>query len=99
MISFDLKKLCFKPGLRVLDIGCGSGRHTAAIARYKGIQVVGADINFNDLLETKKRLTFQERLEGKRGRWDLLATSINRLPFKDNFFDLIVLFGNPRTYS
>ena len=90
MISIDVNKLQLEPGLQVLDIGCGSGRHTAAIARYKGVQVLGADINLNDVIETKKRLIFQERLEGKRGRWDLLAASINRLPFNDNFFDLIV---------
>lgn len=90
MISIDVKKLRIKPGLRVLDIGCGSGRHTAAVARYKGVQVLGADINLSDIVETKKRLIFQERLEGKRGRWDLLAANINRLPFRDNFFDLIV---------
>ncbi|MDF1590856.1 MAG: class I SAM-dependent methyltransferase [Desulfobacterales bacterium] len=90
MISIDVNRLRLAPGLRVLDIGCGSGRHTAAIARSKGIQVLGADINPADVIETKKRLIFQERLEGKRGRWDLLAASINRLPFKDNFFDLIV---------
>ena len=90
MISFDVKKLHLEPGLRVLDIGCGSGRHTAAIARYRGVQILGADINLDDITETKKRLMFQEHLEGKRGQWDLLASSITRLPFKDNFFDLIV---------
>jgi len=90
VISFDLKKLHVKPGWQVLDIGCGSGRHTAAFARCKGVQVLGADINPVDLIEAKKRLILQERLEGKHGRWDLLAASINRLPFSDNFFDLIV---------
>ena len=90
MISFDLKKLRVKSGWRVLDIGCGSGRHTAAIARYRGVQIFGADINFNDVIETQKRLISLERLEGKRGRWHLLADSIDRLPFKDNFFDLII---------
>jgi ubiquinone/menaquinone biosynthesis C-methylase UbiE len=90
VISFDVKKLRLEPGWRVLDIGCGSGRHTAAIARHERVQILGADINPADIAETKKRLIFQERLEGKRGRWDLLASSINRLPFKDNFFDLIV---------
>jgi len=90
VISFDVKKLHLEPGLRVLDIGCGSGRHTAAIARYEGVQVLGADISLEDIIETKKRLIFQERLEGKRGQWDLLAAGICRLPFKDNFFDLIV---------
>jgi len=90
MISFDVKKLHLEPGLRALDIGCGTGRHTAAIARYEGVQVLGADINHDDIIETRKRLMFQERLEGKRGKWNLLVSSITRLPFKDNFFDLIV---------
>ena len=90
MLSINLKKLRFKPGLRVLDIGCGSGRHTAAIARYRGVHVLGADINVAEVLETKKRLIFQDRLEGKRGSWGLLGASIHRLPFRDDFFDLII---------
>jgi len=90
VISFDPKKLPLKPGWRVLDIGCGSGRHSAAMARYEGVQVVGADINQSDLIEAHKRLILQERLEGKRGRWNLLAAGIERLPFKDNWFDLII---------
>ncbi|MEW6674116.1 MAG: class I SAM-dependent methyltransferase [Thermodesulfobacteriota bacterium] len=90
MLSIDVNKLSIRPGLRALDIGCGSGRHTAAIARYNGVQVIGADINVADVIEAKKRLLFQERLEGKHGRWGLLAAGIHRLPFTDNFFDLIV---------
>ncbi len=90
MISFDLKKLPIRPGWRALDIGCGTGRHTAAIARYKGVCTVGADINYTDLVETEKRLRLQEQIEGKSGCWYLLKTGINRMPFKDNFFDLVV---------
>ncbi|MFC7916164.1 SAM-dependent methyltransferase [Streptomyces sp. NPDC057386] len=40
-------------GLRVLDIGCGPGRHAAHLARTYGAQVDGVDASLRGLLETE----------------------------------------------
>jgi SAM-dependent methyltransferase len=39
-----VEMLALKPGMRVLDVGCGPGRHSLALAR-RGIDVVGVDIS------------------------------------------------------
>jgi SAM-dependent methyltransferase len=90
MISIDFKKLSIKSGYHVLDIGCGSGRHTCAFAKIRDISVIGADINFNDAVETKKRLMLQEYLERKGAHWRTIVADINQLPFPNNYFDIVI---------
>ncbi len=42
-VGFLVDALRLEPGQRVLDVGCGPGRHAHALAR-RGIEVVGVDI-------------------------------------------------------
>jgi SAM-dependent methyltransferase len=43
-VDFLVEVLGLGPGQRVLDVGCGPGRHAHALAR-RGIEVVGVDIS------------------------------------------------------
>jgi SAM-dependent methyltransferase len=43
-VAFLVAVLGLAPGMRVLDVGCGPGRHAHALAR-RGIEVVGVDIS------------------------------------------------------
>lgn len=43
-VEFLVSALELRPGMRVLDVGCGPGRHAHALARL-GYQVVGVDIS------------------------------------------------------
>lgn len=43
-VAFLIDELGLEPGRRVLDVGCGPGRHAHAIAAH-GIEVVGVDIS------------------------------------------------------
>lgn len=43
-VGFLVEALGLQPGMRVLDVGCGPGRHAHALARL-GLEVVGVDIS------------------------------------------------------
>ena len=91
MITVDFSRLNVPPGSRILDIGCGSGRHTCEAYRLKEIQVTGADLNPRDLLEARARLKYHDQLgEHGGGTWSLSAADVTRLPFADESFDLII---------
>jgi len=68
---------------RVLDHGCGSGRHTVYLA-VKGFEVFGLDIAPTGLSITIQKLA-SEGLTGHVTLADML-----QLPYEDDFFDAII---------
>lgn len=69
---------------KVLDLGCGSGRHTVYLAK-KHFQVYGIDIAKQGIKITK------EWLKKEKLRANLKIGSIyKKLPYQDNFFDAII---------
>ena len=53
MVTVDFDRLAVKPGFKILDIGCGSGRHTCAAYRCQNVTVIGVDLNIKDLTEAE----------------------------------------------
>ena len=91
MISADFKRLDIKPGDRVLDAGCGSGRHACECHRHPGVFVAGMDINAEDLSAAKKNLTLHDHIgEHGGGAWGLAAGDVSNLPFPDGCFDVVI---------
>lgn len=78
-------KLFEKRGVkRVLDLGCGSGRHTVYLAK-KGFEVYGIDIAPEGIKIAKKWLK-KEKLKASLRTGNIYK----KLPYKDNFFDAII---------
>jgi SAM-dependent methyltransferase len=91
MVTVDFKRLKIRPGFKILDIGCGSGRHTCAAYRLPNVIVVGADLKYNDLTEAAERLKLHDRLgEHGGGVWSLASADVTGLPFRDDCFDLVI---------
>jgi len=52
-VDFLVEELRLKPGARILDVGCGTGRHSIELAR-RGFAVTGVDLSSGMLAEAKK---------------------------------------------
>lgn len=52
-VDFIIEELRLPPGSRILDIGCGTGRHAIELAR-RGYQITGVDISSGMLAEAEK---------------------------------------------
>ena len=91
MVTVDFKRLVVRPGFKILDIGCGSGRHTAAAYKLDRAFAIGADLNYTDVAAAAERLAFHDRLDAHGGgRWALSTADICNLPFQTNAFDLVI---------
>jgi tellurite methyltransferase len=69
---------------RILEVGCGAGRHVVLFAR-SGLEVVGTDLAQSALDFTRRRLE-QEGLAGVR----LEQAHAGELPFPDASFDALL---------
>jgi demethylmenaquinone methyltransferase/2-methoxy-6-polyprenyl-1,4-benzoquinol methylase len=85
--DLGLQALAARPGERVLEIGHGTGRCLAAIARAVGARgrVAGIDLSEGMHRVAKRRL----RRMGLADRVDLRVGDALRLPFADGSFDAI----------
>ena len=91
MQTIDLNKIDLKPGDRILDAGCGAGRHICEAFRRKGIHVVGIDLNIKDLTQARNTLRLMEKEgESGQGHWGTYAADITNLPFRDQSFDFVI---------
>ncbi len=69
---------------RILDVGCGAGRHTVYFAR-KGLEVFGFDDD-EETLGRAKQLLQNENLKADLRIWDMT----NPLPYQGAFFDAVI---------
>ncbi|EAQ97521.1 class I SAM-dependent methyltransferase [Congregibacter litoralis] len=95
MQTVDRSYLPLQPGQRVLDLGCGEGRHVIAAWALDGVDAVGVDLSLDDLATARERMREFRGLEGGGGPGDsagflLLAGDALKLPFADASFDTVI---------
>jgi ubiquinone/menaquinone biosynthesis C-methylase UbiE len=74
------------PDERVLDLGCGNGRHTLEAARYP-VRVVGVEVSRDDLNAARFMYADLRRKGEARGHADFVLGDAQNLPFRDGAFD------------
>jgi SAM-dependent methyltransferase len=89
MITVDFDFIEMTEGMKVLDAGCGSGRHLHAAFRTRGVRVVGMDRNRSDLVRSGETLALMEQ-DNPGGHWLVAQADVTRLPFGDASFDVVV---------
>ena len=91
MLTVDFDRLGLRAGDRLLDLGCGGGRH-AFEAHRRGAHVVAFDRNAGDTKDAAGMLAAQ-RLAGEAPA-QALGAAVNgdalALPFADGSFDRVV---------
>jgi SAM-dependent methyltransferase len=73
-------------GDRVLDLGCGNGRHTLEAARFPA-RVVGVEVSRDDLNAARFMYADLKRKGEAKGHADFVLGDAENLPFKDGAFD------------
>lgn len=91
MITVDLTRIRIRPHDRILDIGCGEGRHMVRACQKKETVCIGADYGYHNLIRTRDKLAFHQTLDDLYcAAWSLSAMDVTRLPFGDRTFDLVI---------
>lgn len=86
MLTVDFDRLGLRPGERLLDLGCGAGRHAfAAVERGAVVTAVDADDS-----EVKGVAAMFEALADAPGHGTAVTGDALRLPFPDGAFDRVV---------
>ena len=90
METVNFATLSLNSGDRVLDLGCGEGRHTISAYLQADVEVVGLDLALSDLATAMSRLgEFAiEPTPNKAIHW--ISASGLSLPFADACFDKVI---------
>jgi ubiquinone/menaquinone biosynthesis C-methylase UbiE len=89
LLTINYKLLNFVEGDKVLDVGCGEGRHIIHACLEHNILGFGVDLSLRDLATAKERFTPFANYN-IHSQFSLLQTDATHLPFADNSFDKII---------
>ena len=84
--EIEYLKKNIKPNSKILDVGCGFGRHIEILAGFSK-EVVGIDNNSDMIRKAKDRLSNFKNVK-------LFLQDAQNLDFEDDYFDYIICLTN-----
>jgi ubiquinone/menaquinone biosynthesis C-methylase UbiE len=98
MLTMRFEHLGLRPGMRVLDVGCGGGRHIRQTRLMPGVIAIGLDLGKSEVTDTAKLLRDLDQTPVQyggtvpgAGPWASLRGSVYELPFRDESFDCVII--------
>ena len=89
MLTVDFKYFPLNDGERLLDLGCGEGRHAINAYIAGNIDVFAVDLSFSDLaIAQERQQPFAQKNRAKS--FHLQCADALKLPFPDHCFDKII---------
>jgi SAM-dependent methyltransferase len=90
MQTVDFNYFPLVSGDKVLDLGCGEGRHVIAAYLEQDVDAIGVDLNLADLQVAQLKYQPFIQLDNRAKSFSLSAANAMCLPFADNSFDKII---------
>ena len=90
MQTVDFRRFPLNPGDRVLDLGCGEGRHVISAYLEARVESIGVDLSVSDLQTTREKFRDFEQVDDPDRLFALASANALELPFADNSFDKVI---------
>lgn len=88
--TVDFERLNLAAGDKILDLGCGEGRHAITAYLHEAVTVIGMDLSFDDLTTARQRYgQFRDDDDATR-TVDFILANGHSLPFPDGSFDKVI---------
>jgi len=90
MQTVDFSHLPLAPGSRVLDLGCGEGRHVISAYIEGEVTAIGVDLALADLVTTREKFQPFAEPDHPGKHFGLASADALKLPFADASFDVVI---------
>jgi len=91
MLTARFTHLELKPGARVLDLGCGEGRHAHGLYMHGGLEIIGVDLDEASLAKAEDGLSLLPKPADPDATKVTFETGdATALRFADDHFDAII---------